>query len=98
MQTSQLPPSRPASRRERPRLPLGDLLDALAGVRATRLELVCWDLNVEEELARPAWDVALRTKLLEPAGEDPLTGKAMYALSDLGRRAVSQLRPRRRRA
>ena len=79
------------------------MLGAIAGMRGTRrrygtrLELVCWELNVEESLARPAWDVALRTRLLEPVDDDPLTGKAMYALSERGRRVVSELRAHRRR-
>ena len=36
--------------------------------RPTRLELVCWELNVDERLARPAWELALRNGLLEAAG------------------------------
>jgi hypothetical protein len=97
MQTS--PPVRPPAPQRS--LTLRDLLGAVAGtrrthrLRPTRLELLCWELNTDESLARPAWDAALRTRLLEPAGDDPLTGKPMYVLSDRGDRAVDELRARR---
>jgi hypothetical protein len=74
-----------------------DVLEAVAGTRATRLERVCWDLNVDESRVRPAWEAALRVELLEPAGVDPLTGRAMYRLSGRGRDALRELRRRARR-
>jgi hypothetical protein len=98
-----MPTSPPLPSRTTKTLTLHDLLAAVAGIRGrrrrhgTRLELVCWDLDIEESLARPAWEEALRTELLEAADDDTLTGKAMYVLSDGGRRAVSEARPRRRR-
>jgi hypothetical protein len=97
MQTPRPLPPRTKKRVDRQLLTLGDLLDAVDGRSGTRFELVCWDLNIEESRARPAWDVALRIKLLEAAGDDPLTGEAMYVLSARGQRAVRKLRPRRRR-
>jgi hypothetical protein len=98
MQTSRPLPSGPTKQL----LTLHELLAAVAGMRrrrrrhGTRLELVCWDLDIEESLARPAWELALRTSLLEAADADPLTGKAMYVLSDDGRRAVGGSGSRRR--
>ena len=40
-----------------------------------RLQLVCWQLNMKASRVRPAWDVALRTQLLEPVGIEPGTGE-----------------------
>jgi len=65
--------------------------------RPTRLELVCWVLNVDEHLARPAWELALRNGLLEAAGADAATGAAMFKLSEPGQFALRRL-PRRRSA
>jgi DNA-binding PadR family transcriptional regulator len=59
---------------------------------------LCWDLNIEEAEVFPAWDVALRLEFLELTGVDPLTGRAMYRLSDRGREALRRLRRRPRRA
>ncbi len=61
----------------------------------TRLELVCWELNVDERLARPAWELALKHGLLEAAGVDALTGKTMFALSERGRLALQSMGRRR---
>ena len=63
--------------------------------RPTRLELVCWALNVDEREARPKWELALQNGLLEAAGGDATTGGAMFKLSDRGQFALRQL-PRRR--
>jgi hypothetical protein len=64
----------------------------------TRLELVCWQLNVDEPRARPAWDLALRLKLIEPTGSDRLTGEAaVFTLTDGGRRALRNLSRQRGR-
>jgi hypothetical protein len=73
-----------------------ELLDVLAGTRGTRLERVCWDLNVDESRVRPAWEAALRGELLESAGVDPLTGRATYRVNDRGRVALRELRRRAR--
>jgi hypothetical protein len=74
-------------------VPLRDVL--ILGKRRTRLELVCWELNVDERLAWPAWELALRHGLLEAAGEDPVTGKTMFTLSERGRLALRRLGRRR---
>ena len=101
-QPPRMPASPPLPSRTTKTLTLHDLLAAVAGIRGrrrrhgTRLELVCWDLDIEESLARPAWELALRTSLLEAADADRLTGKAMYVLSDGGRRAVGGSGSRRR--
>ena len=67
-------------------------------MRRTRLELLCFELNMDASRVRPAWDVALRAQLLEPVGLDPDTGETLYRLSNRGRRALRVLRvgrPRR---
>jgi hypothetical protein len=56
--------------------------------RRTRLELVCWELNVDERLAWPAWEHALEDGLLEATGVDAATGKTMFTLSERGRFAL----------
>jgi hypothetical protein len=63
--------------------------------RPTRLELVCWELNVDERLARPAWEMALQNRLLDAAGVDGATGKTMFTLSERGRLALRRLGRRR---
>ena len=76
--------------------PPATLRDVLAlSKRRTCLELVCWELNVDERLARPAWELALKHGLLEAAGVDAVMGKAMFALSDRGRLALRELGRRR---
>ena len=56
--------------------------------RRTRFELVCWELNVDQRLAWPAWELALKHGLLETAGVDAVTGKMMFTLSERGRLAL----------
>jgi hypothetical protein len=56
--------------------------------RHTRFELVCWELNVDQRLAWPAWELALKHGLLETAGVDAVTGKMMFTLSERGRLAL----------
>jgi hypothetical protein len=63
--------------------------------RRTRLELVCWELNVDKRLAWPAWELALQKGLLEPAGVDAVTGKTMFTLSERGQLALRRLGRRR---
>jgi hypothetical protein len=84
-------PRRPRGRVDRPRLTLRDLLAAVAGTRQTRLELLSAKLDIDEARVRPAWDVALRTELLEPVSIEPGTGETMYRLSHRGRRALRVL-------
>jgi hypothetical protein len=94
------PNDNPGGRRkrvDRSRLPLRDLLAAVASARQTRLQLVCRQLEMEESRVRPAWDLALRIQLVEPVAIDANTGDTMYRLSDRGRRALRVLtlgRPR----
>ena len=97
METPHDNPGGPRKRADRPHLPLRDLLAAVASARRTRLELVCFELDMELSRVRPAWDVALRTQLLEPVAIDPSTGEPLYRLSGRGRRALRVLslgRPR----
>jgi hypothetical protein len=80
---------------DRPPLPLADLLGAVDHRRGTRLELLCWQLNVDEVQVEPAWRVAIRERLLARRGADPHTGEPLYALTERGRRALLRLRARR---
>ena len=86
----------PAARRsDRALLSLHDLLGEMRR-RPTRFELVCWEFNVDEPRARPAWDLARRMRLFEAVGVDRLTGTELFAINDRGRRALRQLNGRRR--
>jgi hypothetical protein len=91
---SKYPPA--STRGDRSVLRLHELLDEVSR-RPTRLELVCWNFNLDASRVRPAWDVALRVGLIAPAGNDRLTGEAVFGLTDRGRRAVRELRATRRR-
>lgn len=91
METPHDDPGGPRKRADRPHLPLRELLAAVASARRTRLELVCFDLNMDPSRVRPVWDVALRTQLLEPVAIDPDTGETLYRLSGRGRRALRVL-------
>jgi hypothetical protein len=66
-------------------------LAVVATARRTRSELMCRQLNRDAPWVRPAWDVALRTQLLEPVGIEPGTGEVLYRLSGGGRRALRVL-------
>jgi hypothetical protein len=59
--------------------------------------LLCWELNIDESRARPAWDVALRIKLLKEAGVDRHNGAKLFSLTDRGRHALRELDGRRRK-
>jgi hypothetical protein len=74
-------------------LALRDLLEI--GGRRTRLELVCWELDISERQARPAWDVAVGSGLLVAEGADELTGETMFRLSERGRFVLRRLKERR---
>jgi hypothetical protein len=91
METPHDNPGGPRKRADRPHPPLRDLLAAVARARRTRLQLVCFDLDMDPSRVRPAWDVALRTQLLEPVAIDPNTGETLYRLSARGRRALRVL-------
>ena len=78
-------------------LPLQDLLAAIDRRRGTRLELVCWRLDVDESHVAPAWELALREGLIERWGDDPLTGRPMFGLTERGNEACRLLGRRRRR-
>jgi hypothetical protein len=60
-------------------------LAAVARTCRKRLELICFERNMDASRVRPAWDLALRRQLLEPVGIDPDTGATLY-LTDRGRR------------
>jgi hypothetical protein len=73
------------------------LRDVLAlSKRGTRLELLCWELNVDESRVRPSWELARANGLVEPDGVDAVTGKTMFSLSARGRVVLAQFSRRRR--
>jgi len=91
MDTPHHDPGGSRKRPDRPQLPLRDLLAAAANTRRTRLELLCFELNMDASRVRPAWDRALRAQLLEQVGIDPDTGETLYRLTARGRRALRVL-------
>jgi hypothetical protein len=85
-----------AARARRSKDALVTLRDVLVlSKRRTRLELVCWELNVDQRLVWPVWELALKHGLLETAGVDAVTGKTMFTLSGRGRLALRRLGRRR---
>ena len=78
-------------------LSLADLLDAVPR-QGTRLELLCWQMDVDERQVLPAWSFAIRERLIERRGNDPLTGRARFGLSGRGEAALRRLKERRRGA
>lgn len=78
-------------------LSLKDLLAAVERRRGTRLELVCWHLDIDEARAAPAWELALQEGLIARRGEDPFTGRAMFVLTARGDAVRRRLRGRARR-
>jgi hypothetical protein len=97
MDTPDQNPDGSPKRADHPHLPLCDVLAAAANTRRTRLELLCFELDMDTSRVRPAWDAALRAQLLEPVGIDPDTGETLYRLSGRGRRALRVLSVGRRR-
>jgi hypothetical protein len=87
---------RSATRPGRPPLLLHELLGEVSR-RPTRLELVCWEFNIDESDARPAWHAALRVGLIAPAGNDRYTGERVFGLTERGHRALRELRATPRR-
>jgi hypothetical protein len=85
-----------SQRSDRPLLGLHELLLEVSR-RPTRLELLCWELNIDESRARQAWDGALRIKLLKEAGVDRHNEAKLFALTDRGRHALRELSGRRRK-
>ena len=80
-----------------PPLSLADLLAAVPR-QGTRLELVCWQMNADERQVLPAWSFAIRERLIERRGDDPLTGRASFGLSERGEAALRRHKERRRGA
>ena len=78
-------------------LSLADLLAAVPR-QGTRLELVCWQMNVDERQVLPAWSFAIRERLIVRRGDDPLTGRARFGLSERGEAALRRHKERRRGA
>jgi sugar phosphate isomerase/epimerase len=69
-------------------LSVREVLDAVAELGEASLQLVCWELNVQEFEARPAFERAIADGLLARRGVDDLLGEVMYALTERGRRSL----------
>jgi DNA-binding PadR family transcriptional regulator len=54
------------------------------------LELVCWELNVHGDEARPAFERAIADGLLARRRVDELHDEVMYTLTDAGRRTLAR--------
>ena len=73
-------------------LSVRQVLEAVAELQEASLQLVCWELNVQEDEARPAFERAIADGLLARSGVDDLYDEVMYALTDAGRRALEGAR------
>ena len=69
-------------------LSVRQVLEAVAELREASLQLVCWELSVKEEEARPAFERAIADGLLVRCGVDELHGEVTYELTRAGRRAL----------
>jgi DNA-binding transcriptional regulator PaaX len=70
-------------------LSVRQILEAVAELQEASLQLVCWELNVEEGEARPAFERAVADGLLVQRGVDEIYNEVTYALTDAGRRALA---------
>jgi hypothetical protein len=69
---------------------LQSVLDVLADFDefgGASLELIAWELDVDESAVSAAWSQAIDDCLLEPFGTDHVLAEKMWRLSDRGRRA-----------
>jgi hypothetical protein len=69
---------------------LHSVLDVLADFDqfgGASLELVAWELDVDESAVSAAWSQAIDDRLLEQSWTDRVLGEKMWRLSDRGRRA-----------
>ena len=69
-------------------LSVRQVLEAVAELGEASLQLVCWELNVQEFEARPAFERAIADGLLARRGVDELHGEVMHALTDSGHRSL----------
>jgi len=70
-------------------LSVRQVLEAVAELEEASLELVCWELNVHEDEARPAFQRAVADGLLARRRVDELHDEVMYVLTDAGRRTLA---------
>jgi hypothetical protein len=69
-------------------LSVRQVLEAVAELAEASLQLVCWELNVQEGEASPASERAIADGLLTRRGLDEVHNEVMYALTDAGRRRL----------
>jgi hypothetical protein len=70
-------------------LSVRQVLEAVAELEEASLELVCWELNVHVDEARPAFERAIADGLLARRGVDEVHDEVMYVLTDAGRRTLA---------
>jgi hypothetical protein len=70
-------------------LSVQQVLEAVAELEEASLELVCWELDVHVDEARPAFERAIADGLLARRSVDEVHGEVMYALTDAGRRRLA---------
>jgi hypothetical protein len=78
------------------RFDLRALLEAVEQFGSASLGLLAWEFMLAEVVLEPAWQLALKERLLRPVGHDPPTGEPMYTLTLHGRARLRQLRRNRR--
>jgi hypothetical protein len=59
---------------------LRDVLETVAEFGEASAGLVAWDLCVSEQDLQPAWEQAVRERLIKPAHQCSETGEMMYRL------------------
>lgn len=64
-----------------------DVLQDFDDLGGGSLELVAWELGVEEGALAPAWSTAIDEALLKPAGRDMIYGEEMWRITERGRQA-----------
>ena len=71
-------------------LSVRQVLEVVAELQEASLELVCWELNVPVDEARPAFERAIADGLLARRRVDEVYDEVMYALTDAGRRTLAR--------
>jgi hypothetical protein len=70
-------------------LSVREVLEAVAELEEASLELVCWELNVHDDEARPAFERAIADGLLARRRVDEIHDEVTYGLTDAGWRTLA---------
>jgi hypothetical protein len=71
-------------------LSVRQVLEVVAELQEASLELVCWELKVPVDEARPAFERAIADGLLVRRSVDEVYDEVMYVLTDAGRRTLAR--------